>query len=396
MSVLTALAPGVGKCCLLHSAFGVLTADDNYSSETCTAVETMYSLTYLYQALGNPYYADFAERTTFNALPAAMTPDWWAHQYMAQPNQPYSQNLSTSPFSTSHTYAQVFGLEPEYPCCTVNHPQGLPKFLMSIFTTSGDNGLAHSQLSPATVNTKLAGSGGAVTVDCETNYPFGSTLNYQIHSDGAFDFYVRVPSWFNSGNSGIAVGGGAPSPLSPDPSTGLHHVSLQGGDNTVTYTIGSSIRTEPRANDTVSVYNGALLYALQVQNKNSSQAPLNSYGSGPNTNVEPIPPQSQDWVFQNTSAWNYAIDPNTLTFTQRGGDNDPLPSPVFAPGAPPGSIQARACQIDWPLWLDSVPGAPPTGDARTCISDPETVTLIPYGSAKTRMAELPTIDLAGK
>ena len=352
----------------------------------------MYSLEYLYQALGTSSYADLAERTAFNALPAMLTPDWWAHQYMAQPNQPYSQNLSTTPFSTSGDYAQVFGLEPEYPCCTVNHPQGLPKFLMNTFATSGDNALAHTQLAPASVKTTLSGSGGDVSVDCETNYPFGSTLNYNITSAGAFDFLVRVPAWFDASNSSIAVNGGTTGPLSPDATTSLHTVSLEGGSNTIVYTLGSSIYTTPRANDTVAVYNGALMYALDVANTNSSAYPRNPQGTA--DQPPGLPSQSRDWVFQNATAWNYAIDPSTFSFS--GANDGDLPSPVFAPGSPGVSITARACQIDWPLWLDSVPGAPPTGSARTCVSDPETVTLVPYGSAKTRMGELPTIDLAGK
>ena len=363
-------------------------------SELCTAVETMYSLSYLYQALGTPIYADYAERTAFNALPAMLTPDWWAHQYMAQPNQPYSQTLSTSPFSTSNTYAQSFGLEPQYPCCLVNHPQGLPKFLMNTYALTGTNGIAHALLSPATVNTKLSGSGGSVNINCESNYPFGSTLNYQIQSDGAFDFYVRVPSWSES-NSSIAINSAAPSPLSPDSATGLHHLSLPAGTSTVTYTLTSTIRTEPRANDTIAIFNGALLYALDVANTNSSRAPLSSDGTAPNPNPEPIPSQSRDWIFTNASAWNYAIDPSTLTYAQSAPDDSTLPSPIFAPGAAPGTITAKACQIDWPLWLGSVPGAPPTGSARTCTTPVETVTLIPYGGAKTRMGELPTIDLSG-
>lgn len=40
----------------------------------------MYSLTYLYQAIGDPFYADNAEITTFNALPTMLTPDHWGHQ----------------------------------------------------------------------------------------------------------------------------------------------------------------------------------------------------------------------------------------------------------------------------------------------------------------------------
>jgi len=53
----------------------------NIRSETCTLVETMYSLGYLYQAVGDNDFADKCERTAFNALPVQLTPDWWARQY---------------------------------------------------------------------------------------------------------------------------------------------------------------------------------------------------------------------------------------------------------------------------------------------------------------------------
>lgn len=47
----------------------------------------MFSLGYLFRAFGNNRYADKAELAAFNALPAAMSPDWWAHQYVTQTNQ---------------------------------------------------------------------------------------------------------------------------------------------------------------------------------------------------------------------------------------------------------------------------------------------------------------------
>jgi hypothetical protein len=42
----------------------------------------------------------------------------------------------------------------------------------------------------------------------------------------------------------------------------------------------------------------------------------------------------------------------------------------------------------------SVPGYPPTGDAKKCLGDAVEVKLIPYAAAKLHMAELPLIDLS--
>ncbi|KAL5425956.1 hypothetical protein PMIN04_002186 [Paraphaeosphaeria minitans] len=137
------------------AASGAILADERlaglapyYGSETCTLVETMYSLSYLYQALGDTSYAERCEKTAFNALPVQLTPDWWARQYVPQPNQPYAKHLDETPFWNVNQWGQSYGLEVDYPGCTVNHPQGYPKFTAAMYVQVGDDGIAHALRAP--------------------------------------------------------------------------------------------------------------------------------------------------------------------------------------------------------------------------------------------------------
>ena len=56
-------------------------------SELCTVVETMFSHEVMFYILGDPKFAERAEQLAYNALPATLTPDMWAHQYLQQSNE---------------------------------------------------------------------------------------------------------------------------------------------------------------------------------------------------------------------------------------------------------------------------------------------------------------------
>ncbi|KAI9667208.1 MAG: hypothetical protein M1821_000021 [Bathelium mastoideum] len=374
-------------------------------AELCTAVETMYSMSYLYQALGENYYADRAELAAFNALPAMLTPDWWARQYMVEENQPWALNTTEMIYWNDNTWSSSFGLEPDYPCCTVNHPQGFPKFVSALFTNA-PNGLAHALLSPASVSTTI--DSNDVTIVCNTMYPFDNILSYDITAASGFDFYVRVPAWVELGNSSIYISSRSDAasrhirtrrtstPLSPDPISGLHKISLPPGISSVTYTLGTSIVPEPRPNNTVAVYYGPLLYALEISFANTSTTPK---FFNPMDEFYPAgyaPPQSRDYQYFNTSAWNIAIDPSTLVFHSglSNSSSSALPDPIFAPAAPPTWITAKGCEIAWGLYQNSIPDIAPALADRECLGNPFIVTLRPIGGQKVHMAELPTIDLS--
>ncbi|KAL1649169.1 hypothetical protein SLS58_001743 [Diplodia intermedia] len=333
------------------AAHGGILADERlaglapyYGSETCTLVETMYSLSYLYQTLGNNSYADLAETIAFNALPAQMTPDWWGRQYVGQPNQGFATELDENPFYNVRESGLLYSVEANYPCCTVNHPQGLPKFLANAFARVGndDGDIAHMLLSPANVSTTLP-NGGHITIACDTHYPFANTLHYTLTASHPTTFHVRVPTWADPTNSSLSIindssTSASPSPLRPDPTTGLHPIPLPAGTTRLTYTLAAPLTVVPRANDTFTVRAGALVFALVVPSTNASASPPQSFADPAvplraANGSDGIPPLAVDWRLVNASAWNVAVDESSLVLrTSLDGDGDGesvvLPDPM--------------------------------------------------------------------
>ena len=88
----------------------------------------MYSYTTLGQVHGDVEFWDRAERIAFNALPAAFASprggDMWAHPYLQSVNE--VQAIEADPHVWTHDdhWAQTFGLEPTFGCCTANFNQG--------------------------------------------------------------------------------------------------------------------------------------------------------------------------------------------------------------------------------------------------------------------------------
>ncbi|EXJ84286.1 hypothetical protein A1O3_04953 [Capronia epimyces CBS 606.96] len=353
-------------------------------TELCSVVESIFSLNYLYQALGDRDFADKSELAAYNALPVMFMPHWWAHQYVAQTNQPISHQLDKSPFWNVGPWGQTFGTEPNFPCCTVNM-QGYSKFVPALFVQVGEDGLAHALLGPAQVSTTLKNR-NQVQIRSHTNYPFSNYLSYDIEATSSFRFSFRVPSWAILEESGVWVDSGKEHPLQPDAATGLHTMAVPAGRSRIEAAFGAKVRIEPRANGTVSIYHGALLYALPVAGEYHASRPARYPGTS-------APPQAQDWEILPREPWNVAIDPSSLKFYEYPNRYaERLPDPIWNEEAPPVSISALACQIAWQL-EDGYAPSPPLVGGRNCTGRAFPVELRPYGSAKLHMAELPTVDL---
>ena len=98
-------------------------------TELCAVVEFMYSLEHAFSVFGDPFYGDRLERVAFNALPATLSPDMWSHQYVQQVNQAQCTINADHQWSTNGPESNLFGLEPNFGCCTSNLHQGWPKFV---------------------------------------------------------------------------------------------------------------------------------------------------------------------------------------------------------------------------------------------------------------------------
>ncbi|KAI0796217.1 hypothetical protein C8Q75DRAFT_711525 [Abortiporus biennis] len=343
-------------------------------TELCLVVETMFSGSYLYQVIGDPKFADRVERITYNALPATLTGDMWSRQYLQQQNQVASKNMSPNPFPEDGPYSNVFGLEPNYPCCTVNHPQGWPKFISNAFVTTPDQAsLVHVYLGPFSTTTTLSNN-NKVSVNVATIYPFSDTLTTTIQATKAFTYYVRIPSWVSKGT--ISVNGGRASSVSPI--NGLHAVKVPAGTTKLVLNIPADITIETRPHGSIAVHRGPLHYAFdiprtaKVLTRNSQQ------------------PLAVDLEFDATASWQYAIDPSTLTFHPSVPANGQLPSPIFDSGLPPFSMSVKACLVNWTLAGDTFASPPPTNPA--CASGVQNITLWPFGATKLRIGEFPVFN----
>jgi hypothetical protein len=272
-----------------------------------------------------------------------------------------------------------------------------------MFVGVGKNGLAHALLGPGVVETTLP-SGVKVKVSCLTNYPFSNAFTYAITSSAPFKFNIRIPSWHIPGPSAsltitTSSSPGNPTirslPITPDTHSGLQALEIPAGTTSLSLNLAHVIRIEPRSNNSITVRAGPLLYALQISSYNTSSAIQSYNASFAPASVGPIPPQVRDYQIFNTSAWNVAIDPKTLSFhtAYQVGEREPeLPNPLWADGAAPTWIEGRGCLIQWDMYKGG-PGLVPSGEK--CLGSPVRVRLIPYGGAKVHMSEFPVVDLGG-
>lgn len=344
-------------------------------SELCTVVEYMFSLEQSLAITGDPSLGDRLERLAFNALPGAFTDDMWAHQYNQEPNQ-VECSLHHRPWVTDGPESNLYGLEPNFGCCTANFHQGWPKFANSLFLLSGsgrgdgEDGLVAAVYAPCEAEVNLRGT--PVHLVEETDYPFGGDIRISVspRTPLRFPLRLRIPAW--AAGATLAVNG---RPVdSPRPSSfALIDRAWRAGD-LVEIRLPMTPFVSRWPSNSIAVERGPLVFSLGIA---ESWVKLRDRG------------MTADWEVYPNGRWNYAllVDPQTpagsIAVTGHGVGEAP-----FSRRHAPVELRVRARQL--PAWRAEEGVADPPPQSPLASDQPEeTITLIPYAAAKLRITAFP-------
>lgn len=352
------------------TAVGLFTGDECLSglspiqgTELCSVAEQMYSYEILYAYTGDKKWAERLEMLAFNALPATISDDMWTHQYDQMSNQIACIKFPGKPiFRTNWQESHLFGLEPNYGCCTANFNQAWPKFALSVFMHSGD-----TVINTVPVPSELKTDDKYIKI--ETNYPFENTFKYTIEAKNPFAFRIRIPSFAEN----LRVNG---------EKTEADELLLEIGAGEkleINVSFDISLCIDKRPNDLNTVRFGSLVFSVPVKH----EAKMLEYERD---GVERKFPYC-DYELIPASDWNYAYCGGDFELIRDGVSVVP-----FSSKNPPVTVKASVKKINWGYedGYDTVCAKIP--ESRESIGEKEEILLYPYGCAKLRMTELPVIE----
>ena len=359
---------------------GMFSADEHYSGrnpsqgiELCAVVEQMFSLEQTLAILGDPLLGDRLEKIAFNALPGACTDDMWAHQYDQEPNQ-IQCSLRQRPWSTNGPESNLYGLEPNFGCCTANMHQGWPKLASSLWMSDGDGGLVAAVYAPSKVHASV-GRGTPIEIEEETMYPFHGEIRLFIRSQKPvrFPLRLRIPTWAE--RSTVRVNG---KEVGNTKAGSFAVVDRHWHpDDKIEINFPLKPRITRGYNKSVTVERGPLIFSLAVAEEWEK---LRTRG------------RTADWAVNPKSAWNYALAVNertadsVLNVVDRSSDKD-----LFTLEGAPVQIEAQGKKIlEWKE-EDGVAGPIPESPVRS--NEPvEKLKLVPYAAAKLRITAFPEVQ----
>ena len=356
---------------------GIFSADEHYAgrnpsqgTELCAVVEAMFSLETDIAILGDATFGDRLEKIAFNPLPGTFTKDMWGHQYDQQPNQ-IMCSLANRNWATNGPDSNLFGLEPNFGCCTANMHQGWPKFAANLWMAGPGEGLAAVAYAPSEVHSTVHGN-VPVTVIEDTEYPFRDRIQLTVNpgKQVPFPLVLRIPAWATGAR--VTVNGTSVSDVQPGRFVKVDR-TWNAGDR-VELNFPMAIRVSKWYHNSIAVERGPLVYSLAI---------------GENWRKLKQTGPAADWEVFPSTPWNYglAVDLNNpaASFTV---EEHPVTKQPFSLENAPVVLHAKGRRLpDWEI-EESSAGTLPVSPVSTKQPE-ESLTLIPYGAAKLRITAFP-------
>ena len=356
---------------------GMFSCDEHFAgrnpsqgSELCTVVETMFSLEQSLGILGDAAIGDRLEQLAFNALPGTFTDDMWAHQYNQEPNQ-VEVSLHRKPWTTDGPESNLFGLEPNFGCCTANFHQGWPKFTASVWLASADDGMVAAAYSPCEVRTRVRDT--VLHISEETEYPFRGTVRIKVDPASAVEFplRLRIPGWAE--DAAISVNGQAQA-LPAAGTFAMIDRKWKAGD-LVEVKLPLRPRISRGFNDSVSIDRGPLVFSFPI---GEDWVKLRDRG------------MTADWQVFPSSQWNYALAVDEQAISTVAVKEAAVGKAPFTLKNAPITLEMEARKV--PAWraVDGV--ADPVPQSPVSSGEPkERIMLVPYAAAKLRITAFPEL-----
>lgn len=332
-------------------------------TELCAVAEQMYSYEWLFAHTGDSKWAERLELIAFNALPATISDDMWAHQYVQLSNQISCQKLPAKPlFGTNGAEAHLFGLEPNFGCCTANFNQAWPKFALSAFMHDKDTVISAIPI-PSSLKTD------DFSISLNTKYPFENKLEYAINSKKDMHLKVRIPSFaknltVNQKKTAFCE------------ELDFNICANKPACIEIEFDAAPSMMLRPHNLRTVKC--GSLVFSLPIE----YEARMVEYEKD---GVERKYPYC-DYEYIPKSEWSYAYSSPFVTLEKCEISDVP-----FSSKKPPVVVKAKVKNIAWGFENGYETVCAKVPESTTQLGEEKEIELYPYGCAKLRMTELPLI-----
>jgi len=355
--------------------------------ESCDITDWSWSLGYLFMATGEARFADLIERTTFNALPGAVTKDFRQLQYFSAVNQ---MEIAARP--TRMAYRAAHSVE----CCAGNINRAMPNYVIRMWMRSQDGGLAAVYYGPSEVTAKVGGE--PVTITEETDYPFRDSISFRIKAAQpvTFNFQFRIPQWCD--NPTVQVNGKTLRDTQKPGTFASLRRKFHDGD-IVNLKLPMSVRLENWfQNQSVCVTRGPLVYSLKIAERRVEHRsdPDDIKASMSGHDIQGFP----EVEFFPESDWHYGVDTKLkndlqeIKVVESGMTDNP-----FIAGQTPVQLEVPLCHL--PGWVPETenktarasnePAGPPTTDPPLAENSPTAKIFVPYGATYLRLTTLPAI-----